>query len=932
MAGWLQCCFAPPPQPKQTASNGVSTPSEPATEKAAAPFVAPVAPVPSTVSEPKRSTPVPDIVSPGEAVTKACAFIQKLADDRIGSCTDAQRLQNALQLIISDCKAESASICIICDDTVYGLVGQEKPGKTFDLRIHKLKDSGLMAERVLIASTDSVLWDSSGGEPAPTEVIFTGLASVLSVKIRLNDKVVGVLCVGFKSEESNHSSPWFSYMAIVASALSGVVKETVYPKCLSLLTGLRGVSDLHELVRTFFEGLQVVLAQHVNTMPWYRLAFINTNNTAATLFDDLSQAKKATTKRPTLLEASPADDLSTNTIFQKVVDVKASLLKSVLEPGTSPQVIVEDVRRLLNKSGTANPDIYTTRVLKPPASVCVLPLKESGLVLGALYCLSPVQTNFAEVLSHLHECCSVLAPSVFQVLRSSLAMEYMTLQNAAYDPLSDSSATKLNTLERPSSIAEHEDNSISGSPDGSQRGNDLLKPLASALSKHRLSREQPRRCISLTNLNSTGSPKNGQKNGQEGQEQRQTPTQNSSSNSSNNNAGSFIGALVTGLTDKLNEKRIKSSIDMPWADTLAELRISGHIGEGGYARVYKGLYQGLVVAVKVVVDETPSDRTQLKHAHEIALLTSLSHPNVLQAYVCFTDVSVKAFLKSCFPKAPEIFNHKNYMYLENHEARSCHIEVVEFCDQGNLCQAVHTGAFLCTVVNNEAAAVTKTGGSTHVCMRWLLVTLLEVANALSYLHSMGVVHCDLKPANCLLKGSTSDRRGFNIKLSDFGLSRVEDDRNDSGFRGNSCGTAAYIAPEVLMMSKQVKNSVDAYAFGIMMWEMFTACKPYASLRVDKMAREVLMKGLRPAFPPTTPLMYRQLAQACWAADPLTRPTFDFILRQLNAMLVCVDNRVIEELVPCVIDARATMMVYERNNCLKPSPITSPPPPSGIQGF
>lgn len=52
------------------------------------------------------------------------------------------------------------------------------------------------------------------------------------------------------------------------------------------------------------------------------------------------------------------------------------------------------------------------------------------------------------------------------------------------------------------------------------------------------------------------------------------------------------------------------------------------------------------------------------------------------------------------------------------------------------------------------------------------LTLLEIALALRHMHSLALVHCDLKPQNVLLKSSPRDPRGFTAKLSDFGLAKM----------------------------------------------------------------------------------------------------------------------------------------------------------------
>lgn len=55
-----------------------------------------------------------------------------------------------------------------------------------------------------------------------------------------------------------------------------------------------------------------------------------------------------------------------------------------------------------------------------------------------------------------------------------------------------------------------------------------------------------------------------------------------------------------------------------------------------------------MVAVKVVsVGDPSNERAVMKNAHEIAILRSSSHPNIIQAYSCLTDVRIRDVIVLC---------------------------------------------------------------------------------------------------------------------------------------------------------------------------------------------------------------------------------------------------------------------------------------------
>ena len=103
--------------------------------------------------------------------------------------------------------------------------------------------------------------------------------------------------------------------------------------------------------------------------------------------------------------------------------------------------------------------------------------------------------------------------------------------------------------------------------------------------------------------------------------------------------------------------------------------------------------------------------------------------------------------------------------------------------------------------------------------------MINVLDAVRYLHSREIIHRDLKPENILLTSADDD---CNVKLTDFGLAKRA---NQEGLK-TFCGTPQYFAPEVLMRKTTVKGqgtygrSADMWSIGVILFILLSGTFPF----------------------------------------------------------------------------------------------------------
>lgn len=178
------------------------------------------------------------------------------------------------------------------------------------------------------------------------------------------------------------------------------------------------------------------------------------------------------------------------------------------------------------------------------------------------------------------------------------------------------------------------------------------------------------------------------------------------------------------------------------------------------------------------------------------------------------------------------------------------IVILEYCELGDMFGWVQKGNFY-----NKGA---------------VRVYFSQLCRALSYLHSKGIAHMDIKPENVFLD------EHHNIKLGDFGCCETSIQK----ISGSLHGTIDYTAPEVILGECLDKRKADIWSLGIFLYVLSSGSSPWeyeeeGDERVN--IQNQILKGKIPYHENSDFVVY-QLIILCLNQRPCNRPTIDLLLQ------------------------------------------------------
>ncbi|GLG99837.1 Serine/threonine-protein kinase GE16371 [Gryllus bimaculatus] len=287
------------------------------------------------------------------------------------------------------------------------------------------------------------------------------------------------------------------------------------------------------------------------------------------------------------------------------------------------------------------------------------------------------------------------------------------------------------------------------------------------------------------------------------------------------NSGGLASRLKTSPCDRPAPATAGLSHDK-WEIDPQELMLLEELGSGQFGVVRRGKWRGSIdVAVKMMKEGTMSEDDFIEEAK---VMTKLQHQNLVQLYgVCSKHRPI--YIVTEYMRHGSLLN-----YLRRHE----------------------------------------TSLSGNVGM--LLDMCIQVCKGMAYLERHNYIHRDLAARNCLVGTENI------VKVADFGLARyVLDDQYTSS--GGTKFPIKWAPPEVLNYTRFSSKS-DIWAYGVLMWEVFTCGKmPYGRLKntevVERVQRGMVLDRPKACF--------KEIMRKCWSRLPEDRPSFRLLKEELIAV-------------------------------------------------
>uniref|UniRef100_A0A4X1UUH3 Tyrosine-protein kinase n=1 Tax=Sus scrofa TaxID=9823 RepID=A0A4X1UUH3_PIG len=290
------------------------------------------------------------------------------------------------------------------------------------------------------------------------------------------------------------------------------------------------------------------------------------------------------------------------------------------------------------------------------------------------------------------------------------------------------------------------------------------------------------------------------------------------------NSAGMITRLRHPVSTKANKVPISVSLGSGiWELKREEITLLKELGSGQFGVVHLGKWQGQYdVAVKMIKEGSMSEDEFFQEAQT---MMKLNHPKLVKFYgVCSKRYPI-------YIVTEYITNGCLLSYLKSHGKRLEPSQLLEMC--------------------------------------------YDVCEGMAFLESHQFIHRDLAARNCLVDSDLS------VKVSDFGMTRyVLDDQYVS-----SVGTkfpVKWSAPEVFHYFKYSSKS-DVWAFGILMWEVFSLGKQPYDLYDNAQVVLKVSQGHRLYRPQLASDTVYQIMYSCWHELPEKRPTFQQLLSSIEPL-------------------------------------------------